>query len=233
MGPFLLPEEFETAPGRQAAWRSLWLRDHGFLRKVHQNSHWISDEVVRAAQPSPGDIEAWAAKGIRTIVNLRGLRNNIRQPGFWHLEREAAEKAGIEMVDLRAYSREAPKPEFIFEIDALFRRIAYPALLHCKSGADRAGLGAFLYKFLKEEVPLDDARQQLSLRYGHIRQGKTGILDHFVDTYERAAEKDEVTPSREHFLEWTRERYDPDAVKAGFEPQPLGSLLTETILRRE
>lgn len=233
MGPFLLPEEFATAKGRQAAWRSLWLHDHGFLRKAYRNEHWLSDDMVRTAQPSPKDIEAWGKRGLKTIINLRGLRNNIRQPGYWHLEKEACEAAGITLIDHRAYSREAPKPEFVTELDRIFRTIAYPALMHCKSGADRAGLGSFLYLFLKEEKPLGEAMVQLSPRYGHIRSGKTGVLDHFVATYSAAAAADGVAPNREHFLEWVQNRYDRDAVKASFEPQALGTFLTDTILRRE
>jgi uncharacterized protein (TIGR01244 family) len=233
MGTFLLPEEFATPKGRQGAHRSLWLEDHGFLRKIHRNEHRISGEMLRSAQPSPGDIEKLAERGIKTILNLRGLRNNERQPGFWHLEREAAERAGIEMIDLRAYSREAPKPEFIEEIDRLFSTMAYPALMHCKSGADRAGIGAFLYAFLRLGQPLDKAREHLSLRYGHIKSGKTGVLDHFIDTYEARAAADGVEPDREHFLHWVATDYDRDAIRASFTPQPLGSFLTETLLRRE
>jgi len=177
--------------------------------------------------------QQWAGRGLKTIINLRGLRNNVRQPGFWHLEEEACREAGIEFINHRAYSREAPKPEFITEIDAIFRRIQYPALMHCKSRADRAGLGSFLYLFLKEEQPLDDAMKQLSLRYGHVRSGKTGVLDHFVDTYREVAKRDGVTPNRGHFLAWVTTEYDRDAVKASFQPQALGTFLTDTLLRRE
>lgn len=233
MGVFLLPDEFDTTDGRRAAWRSLWLHDHGFVRKIHKNEHWISDEMVRSAQPSPQDIKEWAGRGLKTIINLRGLRNNPRQPGYWHLEREACREAGIEMIDLRAYSREAPKPEFIIEIDRLFQEMAYPALMHCKSGADRAGLGSFLYAFLRRGLPLDEAREQLSFKFGHIKQGKTGVLDHFIDTYAELAAADGVAPNREHFLNWIKTDYDRDAIRASFEPEALGSFITETLLRRE
>ena len=233
MAPFLLPEEFATAEGQRAAWRSLWLHDHGFIRKVHRNAHALPGGMFRSAQPSPGDIRDWAARGVKTVVNLRGLRNNPRQPGYWHLERKACEDAGIALIDIRAYSREAPKPEFVMELDEAFRTMAYPALMHCKSGADRAGLGAFLYLFLKQDRPLTEARQQLSWRFGHLKSGKTGVLDHFVDTYEAAAAGDGVEPSREHFLEWVRTRYDRDAVTASFTPDAFGTFITDRILRRE
>ncbi|MEM9838838.1 MAG: tyrosine-protein phosphatase [Pseudomonadota bacterium] len=233
MAVFQLPEEFEAEGGKRAAWRSLWLDDHGFLRKLHRNAHELPGGMFRSAQPSPQDIQDWANRGVKTIINLRGLRNNERQPGYWHLEREACRDVGITLIDHRAYSREAPKPGFINELDQMYRDIAYPALMHCKSGADRAGLGAFLYMFLKQQAPLDEAAEQLSLRFGHIKSGKTGILDHFVDMYREAARTDGATPSREHFLEWVNGAYAPDAVKASFQPQAFGTFLTDTLLKRE
>ena len=54
-------------------------------------------------------------------------------------------------------------------------------LMHCKSGADRAGLMSVLYRFLHEGVPLKEATQELSLKYGHFRQADTGILDYFFE----------------------------------------------------
>jgi uncharacterized protein (TIGR01244 family) len=233
MGPFLLPDEFATPDGRKAAWRSLWLHDHGFIRKLHRNEHRLSDEMFRSAQPSPLDIQSWADRGIKTIINLRGLRNNPRQPGYWHLAKEAAARAGIVYIDHRAYSREAPKPAFITDLDRVFAEIAYPALLHCKSGADRAGLGSFLYLFLRAGRPFSVAREQLSLRYGHIEGGKTGILDAFLDAYAEAAKLEGEEPNREHFLAWVEGAYDPEALKADFKPKAFGSFLTETLLRRE
>ncbi|MEO1040898.1 MAG: sulfur transferase domain-containing protein [Pseudomonadota bacterium] len=233
MGPFLLPEEFATNEGRKAAWLSLWLHDHGFIRKIHQNTHQISGEMARTGQPSPGDIRRWAKRGVRTVINLRGLRNNERQPGYWHLEKEACDEAGITMIDHRAYSREAPTPEFILDLDEMFQSMAYPALLHCKSGADRAGLGSFLYKFLYEGVSFDEASGQLSLKFGHIKSGKTGILDHFLATYLATAENDGAAPTKAHFIDWVKTRYDRDAVKESFQASTLGSFVTDQILRRE
>ncbi|MEM9810086.1 MAG: sulfur transferase domain-containing protein [Pseudomonadota bacterium] len=233
MGPFLLPEEFETSEGRKAAWRSLWLHDHGFIRKLHQNTHKLPGDMIRTGQPSPGDIRRWANEGVKTVINLRGLRNNVRQPGYWHLEREACRENGITMIDHRAYSRAAPKPDFILDLDRMFQSIAYPALMHCKSGADRAGLASFLYLFLRCEQPLEDAFRQLSWRYGHVQSGKTGVLDHFVKTYAAAAAKAGVQPSREHFLNWAGKDYDPSDVQDSFRSSAAGSFLTEQILRRE
>ncbi|MEM6649652.1 MAG: hypothetical protein AAF603_05320, partial [Pseudomonadota bacterium] len=140
---------------------------------------------------------------------------------------------GLDFYNFRAFSREAPKVRFILEIKELFDKIQYPAMMHCKSGADRAGLASTLYLFLKEERPLEEALDQLSYRYGHVKSGKTGVLDHFFDTYKKAATTDGVTPNRAHFLNWAENDYDQAAVQQSFTPGKLGSLLTEVILRRE
>ena len=227
---------FVAPPGTRRGlrdWTELIFKDHGFLRIWWHNLHEVAPGMWRSNQPGPSRVHAAAGRGIRTIVNLRGLRNHERQPGFYFLEEEAAKRHGIRLVNFRAYSREAPKPEFILGLAELFDSIEYPALLHCKSGADRAGLASALYLFLRAERPLDEALRQLTFRYGHVRHGKTGVLGAFFDAYREAARAEGAEETPEHFLSWVREEYDRDAVQAAFRPTTLGALLTEHVLRRE
>ncbi|ADM08596.1 hypothetical protein PB2503_02597 [Parvularcula bermudensis HTCC2503] len=233
MADRMTAEEFATPSGRRSAQRALWLDDHGWLRTLYDNTHELPGGMRRTYQPSPGRIARYAQEGVKTLINLRGIKTDGRQSGVYWLEKEACEAAGIALVDLRAYSREAPKPEFLVDLDACFRSIAYPAVMHCKSGADRAGLAAVLYLFLKEGWPLEEALAQLTYRYGHVKSGKTGVLDHFFAVYREAARRDGVVPNRDHFLNWVETAYVRDEVTAGFTPGALGSLLTEVILRRE
>ncbi len=72
---------------------------------------------------------------MKTIINLRGGREN----GAWPLQKEAAEAHGIALVEVTLRSREAPDREMLLSLPALLDGVAYPALAHCKSGADRAG----------------------------------------------------------------------------------------------
>jgi protein tyrosine/serine phosphatase len=240
MPRFMTREEFETEKGRRRAWHSLMVEDHGALRKIYDNSHRIAPDMWRTYQPSPQDIAKWASRGIRTVINLRGLRNvkgggrvAEAQPGFYWLEREACERHGIRLVDHRAWSREAPPAEFLTGLDELYQTMDYPAVLHCKSGSDRAGIAATLYLFLKEGQSLETARRQLSFRYGHVKSGKTGVLDAFFDVYAAAAARDGVAPDRAHFLDWVRNEYDRDAVTDGFRAGRIGTFITDTVLRRE
>lgn len=197
--------------------------DHGFLRAAFQNFHWISPEMARANQPSPRHVRRYAEMGFRTIVNLRGENDS----GHYLLEKEACEAAGVAMVAYPVKSRDMPQPEQIIAAKALFDAIAYPALMHCKSGADRAGLMGVLYLHLRRGAPVSAAMEQLSLKYLHVRQGKTGIIDFFFETY--LAE----TGERKPLLDWVREDYDPEALKARFMSQWWANVLVDKILRRE
>ncbi len=227
-------EDFATQEGRKRAWRSLYFGDHHFLREVYDNSHEIAPGVWRSFQPSPKQMKKWAvAKGIKTVINLRGLRNSVEQSGFHFLEEEAAEENNIKFINFRAYSREAPSKEFIFGLRDLFEQIEYPIMMHCKSGADRAGVASTLYMFLHEGEHLDVALEQLKFKYGHVKHGKTGIIDHFFEVYKDYAKAEGADPTQAHFLNWVENVYDEKAVKESFKPTWLGGLITEKILRRE
>ncbi|MFN3609400.1 MAG: fused DSP-PTPase phosphatase/NAD kinase-like protein [Hyphomonas sp.] len=204
--------DLATAEGRARAKRELYLGDHGFLRLRFSNLHQISPEMWRANQPSPKQVLAHAKeRGIKTILNLRGPTPK----GFYLLEKEACEEAGIDLIDFQMFSREPPTVEKVFAARDLFERIRYPALMHCKSGADRAGIMAVLYKLLREKLPYEEAIEQLSGRYLHIRHGKTGVLDAFFEayaSYNAGRPRDQWKP----FLDWVAEDYDRVAVKTAF-----------------
>ena len=172
--------DLSTHDGRQRAERELVLGDHGFLRESFQNLHQISPEMWRSNQPNPRQVAEHAAeRGVRTIINLRGESTK----GYYLLEREACEAYGIALVDFQVFSRDTPKRETILAARDLFEEIAYPALMHCKSGADRAGLMSALYMILRRAMPVKKAMEQLSGRFLHVKSGKTGMLDAFFESY--------------------------------------------------
>ncbi len=218
-----------TASGRARAQRELFWADHGFLRAGFRNLHRISPEMWRSNQPSPRQIRAHAERrGIRTIINLRGPSTR----GFYLLEQEACAAAGIALVDFQMFSREPPTREAVFAARDLFDTIAYPALMHCKSGSDRAGIMAALYKLLRQDAPFAEAVEQLSGRYLHIRQGKTGVLDAFFAAY---AGFNSGRPEQgwKPFLDWVAEDYDREAVKSDFRRRLGRGLQLDALLRRE
>ena len=224
-------EEFETPAGRKRAWRALMLGDHGILRKFYNNTHEVAPgKLWRTYQPSPLELKRWKNRGIKTVVNLRGDRPS----GFLFLEEDTCKKLDLEFVSFRAFSRDAPSKEMLHGTQKLFNNITYPAIMHCKSGADRAGLMSVLYLFFNEGVPLDQAMEQLSFRYGHVKQGKTGVIDYAFQQYFDYAETNKKSLSSiSDFFEWVDHHYDPKTTKESFLGSWWGNFLTEKVLRRE
>lgn len=218
----------ETPEGRKQAYKDLTWGDHGFLRVCFNNQHRIGadgdDIMYRANQPSPKRIEKLAKDGIKTILNLRGESDK----GYYALEKQACEKHGIKLVDFRMYSRDTPKKESLHGLKKLFEEIEYPCLMHCKSGADRTGITGVLYKHFHLGEPIDDAVEQLKLKYLHMKAGKTGMLDFFFDDYLKYAETGDLD-----FTDWVDKVYDPADVKARFMSGWIGNIISEKILRRE
>ena len=199
------------APKRHARrglidWYDMMCRDHGFLRLCFHNLHQIDADMWRSNQPTPARIGGFATMGIKTIINLRGPRDD----GGWRLEAEACARHNIELIDFTARSRAAPTKQMLFDLRTLFQEIEKPALLHCKSGADRAGIVAALYLLIHKGVSVQIAQQQLAWRYLHIRTAKTGVLDAFLHAY--APYEAENMP----FFTWVESIYDPQILEAEF-----------------
>lgn len=209
---------------RLAAWVNMLAVDHGIFRLFYLNAHRVTDRLWRAAQPAPPDIRRFARQGVRTIVYLRGGREH----GAWALEKETCEQEGLALVDFVVRSRGAPDKETILAAPAFFASLQYPALIHCKSGADRAGFVAALWLILMEGKSVAEASGQLAARFGHFRWSKTGILDAFLERYAREGEANGLS-----LPEWTATRYDPEALERDFHEGFWSSLLVDRLLRRE
>ena len=198
--------------------------DHGIFRMAYANRHRLSADAWRSSQPAPHDIRALARRGVKTILNLRGDRDC----GSYRLEAQACRKYGIRLVDFSVKSRQAPAKRVFHDAKTLFDSIEYPMMLHCKSGADRAGLMSVLYMILKENVPVEQARRQLSLRFGHIRQADTGVLDFVFDSYLAHNRRVPIA-----FLDWIDAHYDDKAMSKNFKAKTWANLMVNGALRRE
>src|SRR5579864_2083647 len=113
-----MADEFDlsTAGGRLATYMHYFWHDHAYFRLAFSNAHWISDELVRANQPWPFQVKAWAEQGIRTIINLRAGDND----SYHVLEAEACARYGVKMVAYVVTSRDIPTRDQILGARALF-----------------------------------------------------------------------------------------------------------------
>jgi len=221
----VLPSNSLSTPYRRLrAYLDMLFVDHGIFRVVWTARHEIAPGVYRSNQPLPFQLAALARGGVKTVINLRGAR----LCGSYAFEIDACAAHGMTLVDFPVNSRDVPKRETIAQAKALFERIEYPMLFHCKSGADRAGAMAVLYAHFKMGRPIPEAMEQLSLKYLHVKQGKTGMIDFFFQSY-----VDETKQSGKPFMEWVAEDYDKARVKSSFMGTWWANILVDKILRRE
>jgi protein tyrosine/serine phosphatase len=216
--------DLTTAKGRLVAWIDSLFIDHAVFRLVWSNlAPVIPGRVYRCNHPTPARLRRMTRRlGLRTLINLRGKT----QSGSDALSREAARALGLAFHDMSFESRGAPQRDRILRLHEIYRSMPTPAIMHCKSGADRAGLAAGLMVLFNGGTAAE-AMRHLSLRFGHIRQSRTGILDAFFLQFQREAE------GRKPFLDWVREDYDEAALRRQFHANGLASFINDWVLAHE
>jgi protein tyrosine/serine phosphatase len=208
---------------RYRVWVNALFVDHGLLRTVWTNFHVVKPQVLyRSNHPTPGNLRRFVRlAGIKTLINLRGRTTT----GADTLSREAARKIGLDFLDVPMRSSVAPQREAILQLAEAFRTMRKPALVHCKSGADRAGFASAIFLLLEGATPAR-AKTQLALRYGHLKYARAGILDKFIDAWADSKGK-------KPFLNWVAEDYDAAALQATFKSNTMARFLNDRLLRRE
>ncbi len=216
--------DLSTAKGRAGAWIDSLFVDHAIFRAVWDNmAAVVPGRLYRSNHPTPARLAAAKRRyHLKTLINLRGPR----KCGSDALSREAAAKLGLIHLDMAFESRGAPHRDRILRFAKICETLVEPAMIHCKSGADRAGLASALF-IMFQGGTTQEAMQQLHWKFGHFNKSRTGILDAFFALYARQGE------GRIPFLDWVRDEYDEAALKRDFVAHGLSSFITDTVLRRE
>lgn len=203
-----LGKDISTDRARRRARLHFHVVDHGILRTFWTNLFEIAPGVWRSNQPSQDRLRKYKAMGINTVLNLRGVTD--RSPYLF--EKEACHELGMSMVNHKLSARSlARKAELLSLLDT-FETIQKPFVMHCKSGADRAGLAAALYLLHIEGASVEEARKQLSFKYVHIRASKTGVLDHMLAAYAADSKVDTIS-----IRDWLQSRYNRKRLQASFD----------------
>lgn len=206
-------------------WLNALFVDHAVLRIPWRNWGVVEPgRLYRSNHPLPWQFAQAARRhGIASVINLRGQRDAC---GSDALGREAAAALGLRHADQPFESRGAPHKDRLKRLMQLYRSLPEPILIHCKSGADRTGLAAGVWRLIEGQGAAR-AMAELSLRHGHVAAAKTGILDAFFAAY--AAAEAQGVP----FETWLERDYDEAALRASFRPKPVASWITDRVLRRE
>lgn len=221
------PQPVRLTPWRRLlAWLNMLFIDHSMFRFFFNTRHAIAEDCYRSSHPMPYQLRAAARAGVRSVLSLRGDEIHI---GSNVLEIEACRELGLVLAHQPIGSRDPPERWQLERIDQLLRELPKPLLIHCKSGADRAGLVSAIYLLVHKHQPLEVAERELCFwPHGHVKQAKTGVLDHFLEVY-----GEEFRARGTPFMDWVRTSYDRDAVRASFHSSWWANKLVDGILRRE
>lgn len=191
---------------RRAQIYNLWF-DHAVLRKFWTNFHQVAPGVYRSNQPTHERFVKLKKMGIKSVLNLRGAAG----AAHYLVEEESCRELGLRLVNVTFHARHAAPAEDILKVIEAFRTIERPFVMHCKSGADRAGFAAAIYLLVIEGRPVSDARKMLSARFIHFKWTKTGVLDYILDLYEARAAREPID-----FETWVATEYDYLQVQKDF-----------------
>ena len=196
---------------RKRSHRYVLFSDHGILRTFWTNFGQVADGVYRSNHPGHARLEHYKSIGIKSVLNLRGVGE--RAPYLF--EEESCAALGLDLVSLALQAR-APAPKGqLLKLFEIFDTIQRPFVMHCKSGADRAGLASALY-LLDQGAQIAEAKKELSFRYLHLKFTKTGVQDHMLALFEQRVAQGPIG-----IRDWIADEYDPEALAESFSKKTI------------
>lgn len=192
-------QQIDSTLGRWQGQLFAALIDHGWLRRRWTNEGQIAEGLYRSNHPGARALEAWKARGIVEVISLRPLKGAVHA-----FEAEACDALGLSLRNAPLTAREAPRVVGLVMLLDIFDTIQRPALIHCKSGADRTGLAAAMWAIHVEGRSVAEARTALTFKHLHIRASKTGVLDRFLEAYAARLAQGPIA-----LRTWIEAEYDP------------------------
>jgi hypothetical protein len=164
----------------------------------------IESRIYRSAQLSDNALEKIInEKGIRTILNLRGKDTD----SSWYAdESRMAGDMNVKLFDVRLLSDELPRYRKLAAILFILQTAEKPILIHCRRGADRAGLVSALALALEQDSPLSEVKKQFSALYGVLPFYRSAGPA-FFSQYEQWLTKNGKIHDRAALMEWIRHGY--------------------------
>lgn len=118
--------------------------------------HEVAPGIYRGARPTKQGLDALAAAGFKTIINL----DDDKKPAAE--EARYAKSLGIETLSEPMSGFWSPKDP---QVDRILEHLADPShrplFIHCQHGRDRTGLLVGLFRFYLENVPAEKAYYEM------------------------------------------------------------------------
>jgi protein tyrosine/serine phosphatase len=117
-----------------------------------RNSHKVSEELYRGAQPSGEGMRQLKKFGIKTIVNLRSFHSDRKEIGDTGLS--------YEHIYMKTWHPE--EKEVVRFLQIATDKDRTPAFVHCQRGADRTGTMCAIYRIAVQGWSKDEAIEEIT-----------------------------------------------------------------------
>jgi protein tyrosine phosphatase (PTP) superfamily phosphohydrolase (DUF442 family) len=142
------------------------------------NFHEVNARLFRGGQPKPGGLKKLAARGVKTVINLRGDDKLMLD------EEREAESLGMRYFNLPLPLGGRPSREQIARALALINAPEnQPVFVHCRKGADRTGVVVAAYRITHDHWTGAEAQREADeYGMGWWQRGKKDFIsDYFRD----------------------------------------------------
>ena len=167
------------------------------------------DEVVqgrlyRSAQPDDR-LDKWIEEhNIRSVLNLRGGKPAY---DWYNQELKTIRETGADYYEIPMSAQLRPQKRELLDLIGLLGRAQYPMLIHCKSGADRTGLGVTLYHMIVQKEPPEKALGGFSIYHAHIPLFGPEKLQQPIREYASWLSSRQLIHTPERFRDWVEKEY--------------------------
>jgi len=141
----------------------------------------VNDHLFRGGQPEEDEYKQLAAKGIKTVVDLRNdALGNARS---W------AENAGMKYINLRMDARVPPTSEESKQfLDIVNDQANWPVYVHCAGGRHRTGVLVAVYRMEVDGWDVEKAYGEMKDFKFYSSWGHGGMKEYVFDYYGKMAE---------------------------------------------
>jgi protein-tyrosine phosphatase len=175
---------------------------------VGSNFHAVvPGHCYRSAQPTPAFMEQLhRTHDIHAIINLR---DENKDQIWYQCEIETAARLNVTVFNAGLSSYEHPPAVDFRRFMRAVKEAPEPVLIHCANGNDRTGFASAVYLLLRTNTTIADARQQLSVRYGHF-WWRRAALDRILGNYESWLSIAGKSHTPDNFYDWGLNVYQPE-----------------------
>jgi len=156
----------------------------------------VADFYYRGGQPDDNGLKILAAKGVHTIVDLRG---EDKKRGDH--ERETAEALGMQYISLPLSPIHAPSDEQVEKFLSIVHTASnQPIFVHCRRGSDRTGVMTAIVRIHDFHWTADESYKEMK-EFG-FRAFLLPTMERYVYKYADAnlrAQKSEASDAGKHF----------------------------------